>query len=744
MALRTPLSVTPHLYMGDSTGRPLDKGVVYFGEQDKDPEFYPINLFSDDALTKPLMQPVHTKGGYLYDKGDMVEPHAKEIIYSVKVLDSYGRKVFYKGAMMRNSWNDDVIDRIGEGLIAAGNKAQAAFDAAAAKVTANAAQAVEAAIDGVAIDANLINDALVVTVPTFGAVDAIPRTQASKNRERISVKDFGAKGDGDQTVVTVPAYMAGRDKGWSITEQTADGDAFNKAIRYLRSIGGGALHVPTGEYRIYSYLENIDFPLVIYGDGESSLLINCDASPTDKSGYGILCVQPRDDAYEVGLLNFKLDGVADIRPRPTSELQIYPLVVYGAPRLRAYGITSINSPIDCLNVNFDNIVLERGLDCFAKFVSCYFDNCYRNSITVGKGDNIEFVNVTASRGGYVHGGTNPRYCVDIEPNSPSTTVKTKWVNCTFSHGHNVLVGGVWSDSVFSNCVFDGSFVAPVNTDRHKFPWLFQFTAGQWEIDNCKFIGRSDAMRNECHHYNAYGTGYNFTDDSYLRIKNSTWIHSGVISAGRSISIENCYAQLSMCPFLFQGGTAAPTHDVVVKNLRLSNVFDGNNLGSGAGASFTVATSIKGVVDIDGLTAEVDSRTLPEMPKDLFTQVQYRGIHLPTLSNSGYRRTAKNVHSEGYYKRIIAYLGLPENATYFRDWGTPNSAPSDTQTVNSSVAASVTNGEVTGTVVDGVLTDAKLTNKAVTGTATQTASGAVSIGSVSGYYFRGCTMWGNFN
>lgn len=116
MALRTPLSVTPHLYMGDSTGRPLDMGTVYFGEKDKDPEFYPIELFSDDALTLPLAQPVHTKGGYLYDKGDMVEPHAKEIIYSVKVLDSYGRKVFYKGAMMRNSWNDDVIEQINTAL----------------------------------------------------------------------------------------------------------------------------------------------------------------------------------------------------------------------------------------------------------------------------------------------------------------------------------------------------------------------------------------------------------------------------------------------------------------------------------------------------------------------------------------------------------------------------------------------------------------------------------------------------
>lgn len=131
MALRTPLSVTPHLYMGDSTGRPLDMGTVYFGEQDKDPEFYPINLFSDDELTKPLMQPVHTKGGYLYDKGDMAEPHAKEIIYSVKVLDNYGRKVFYKGAMMRNSWNDDVIEQINEALVStAEQSAQIAKDIA--------------------------------------------------------------------------------------------------------------------------------------------------------------------------------------------------------------------------------------------------------------------------------------------------------------------------------------------------------------------------------------------------------------------------------------------------------------------------------------------------------------------------------------------------------------------------------------------------------------------------------------
>lgn len=181
MALRTPLSVTPHLYMGDSTGRPLDNGVVYFGQQDKDPEYYPITLYSDDALTLPLMQPVNTKGGYLYDKGDMVEPHAKEVIYSVKVLDSYGRKVFYKGAMMRNSWNDDVIAQINQAIIDSQQD-----------VASEAAKAVQVAIDATAVEGGVLVDTFVTA--TAKAPAMIARTQKQVNAQTITPYDFGVKG----------------------------------------------------------------------------------------------------------------------------------------------------------------------------------------------------------------------------------------------------------------------------------------------------------------------------------------------------------------------------------------------------------------------------------------------------------------------------------------------------------------------------------------------------------------------
>ncbi|WP_372845484.1 hypothetical protein, partial [Psychrobacter sp.] len=108
MALRTSLVAQPHLYMGDTTGRPLDAGKVYFGEPNKDPEYYPIDIYYDEALTIAAMQPVRTKGGFMNANGDMTEVYASEIEYSVKVLDSYGRQVFYQSIMTKDSADSSI------------------------------------------------------------------------------------------------------------------------------------------------------------------------------------------------------------------------------------------------------------------------------------------------------------------------------------------------------------------------------------------------------------------------------------------------------------------------------------------------------------------------------------------------------------------------------------------------------------------------------------------------------------
>lgn len=95
------LPVQPHLYIGDAAGRPLDNGKIFFGEPNKDPEFYPINIYYDQDMTIPAMQPVRSKGGFMNANGDMVEIYAEESEYSVKVLDAHGVKVFYKPSMVK-------------------------------------------------------------------------------------------------------------------------------------------------------------------------------------------------------------------------------------------------------------------------------------------------------------------------------------------------------------------------------------------------------------------------------------------------------------------------------------------------------------------------------------------------------------------------------------------------------------------------------------------------------------------
>lgn len=172
---RTALIVSPHLYLGDVTGRPLDYGRVYFGEPNKDGEFYPIDIFSDKELTEPLAQPVYTKGGFLHNNGDITEVFAYEGVYSVKVLDQYGRKIFFKGEVAKQTIEDATSDVVDAAQVEI-NKRMAQLD--------NAINTAAAAGAG----ANGWTDQLVTT--------SGGRTQRDKNRDYITPFDFGAVGDG--------------------------------------------------------------------------------------------------------------------------------------------------------------------------------------------------------------------------------------------------------------------------------------------------------------------------------------------------------------------------------------------------------------------------------------------------------------------------------------------------------------------------------------------------------------------
>lgn len=71
---------------------------------------------------------------------------------------------------------------------------------------------------------------VIYTAPFTGA---IARTAEAKFAERISVKDFGALGDG----------------------VTDDQPAFQKAVDYVRTIGGGEIFIPRGTYALSSQID---------------------------------------------------------------------------------------------------------------------------------------------------------------------------------------------------------------------------------------------------------------------------------------------------------------------------------------------------------------------------------------------------------------------------------------------------------------------------------------------------------
>lgn len=81
-----------------------------------------------------------------------------------------------------------------------------------------------------------------------GGTGATVRTVQAKLRETVSVKDYGAVGDG----------------------AADDAPAFNAAIAYLTSLGGGTVVIPRGDYRLNSMVQITNSGIYLEGDGATA------------------------------------------------------------------------------------------------------------------------------------------------------------------------------------------------------------------------------------------------------------------------------------------------------------------------------------------------------------------------------------------------------------------------------------------------------------------------------------------
>ena len=161
------LSIQPtYPIFTDIDGQPLEDGFVWIGQANLDPQVNPINVYWDAALTLPAGQPIRTLAGYPSNSGAPARLYVNSD-YSIRVMNKNG-SVVYSAPAATERYSDVVVSGV--------NAQEVLYDP-----------------------------------PFFGGVQT---NVEAKLAQYISVKDFGAVGDGvanDTAAITnAVAASAGR------------------------------------------------------------------------------------------------------------------------------------------------------------------------------------------------------------------------------------------------------------------------------------------------------------------------------------------------------------------------------------------------------------------------------------------------------------------------------------------------------------------------------------------------------
>lgn len=186
----------------DRDGQPLENGYVWIGESNLNPQTNPVVAYFDAALTIPAAQPLRTLNGYISRAGTPAQVYVDGVNFSILVQDS-------KGSMVYN---------FPEGA-------------------------------GISPDAS----GVIYNPPFTGGVAT---TVQNKLAQTISVKDFGAVGDG-------------------VVDDTA---AINNAITAV-AVSGGVVYFPAGKYLTQGD-HSISLPALgkivsFMGDGPDASILLC-------------------------------------------------------------------------------------------------------------------------------------------------------------------------------------------------------------------------------------------------------------------------------------------------------------------------------------------------------------------------------------------------------------------------------------------------------------------------------------
>ena len=266
----------PYPIFTDLDGSPLDDGYLYIGEINQDPEANPIQVYWDANLTIPASQPIRTNSGYAWRNG------TPGLIYtgsqfSITIRNKRQEFVLYSpvgygfdpgavsASVVTNDFTGDGVEvdftlsaspstKLATNVFINGvYQEKDSYSLSGNVITFSVAPPLSSSIEIMTNETGVINSGNATAISyTAGFPGATQQTVQTKLEQYVSVKDFGAVGDGvtDDTAAiqaardyaeaqTVPpavvfpagTYLYSASPNWAFFDATviADGEVF---LRY--------------------------------------------------------------------------------------------------------------------------------------------------------------------------------------------------------------------------------------------------------------------------------------------------------------------------------------------------------------------------------------------------------------------------------------------------------------------------------------------------------------------------------
>ena len=285
----------PYPIFTDLDGTPLDDGYLYIGAINEDPEQNPIQVFWDSNLTIPATQPIRTSNGYAYRNGTPALLYTAGE-FSITIRNKREEFVLYSpvgygfdpaavsASVVKNDFIGDGVEvdftlSAAPSTILATNvfingvyQEKDSYSLSGNTITFGVAPPLNSSIEVMTNETGVINggNATAITY-TLTAPGATAQTVQTKLEQYISVKDFGAVGDG-------------------VADDTAAIQAAIDATPY------GTLCFPEGTYRITA-------PINIVTDSQAGL------TRRDRHLYGYGAVIDCDGVGQTAGFIFSCVGV---------------------------------------------------------------------------------------------------------------------------------------------------------------------------------------------------------------------------------------------------------------------------------------------------------------------------------------------------------------------------------------------------------------------------------------------------